>query len=291
MRTYTPKEWIKSNLITNKKINAILEKIANIPVITVDNELSETSTNPVQNKVIKTALDNIVPPSITVDDALSTSSENPVQNKVVTNAIDAIQKIYRADSYVTYDTLIQMGEDFNNNVTVVLYYDDIKLTLYNIFTSGGTTSYSFVTFEATTGNPLPSTCEDSYVFSKPTNSTGNTHAQLKLFTTRKYIDYSVEITSIDSSTTVPTFKISGSSIALTSSLANASYFKNLNKFIKYDGYYYNLIDLDITGGAVDTYWYKAEKYENNNGTLTKHERLLILKFASNGTITTEHYII
>lgn len=53
--------------------------------LTVDSALSDSSENPVQNKVIKSALDgkadlsDIVP----VDDALLPGSENPVQNKVI----------------------------------------------------------------------------------------------------------------------------------------------------------------------------------------------------------------
>lgn len=79
----------------------------------VDTALSSTSTNPVQNKVINTALANkvdkvsgkvlssndytdaekqqlasLVAGTITVDSELSDSSENPVQNKVVKTALD-----------------------------------------------------------------------------------------------------------------------------------------------------------------------------------------------------------
>lgn len=79
----------------------------------VDTALSSTSTNPVQNKVINTALANkvdkvsgkvlssndytdaekqqlasLVAGTITVDSELSDSSENPVQNKVVKAALD-----------------------------------------------------------------------------------------------------------------------------------------------------------------------------------------------------------
>ena len=80
--------------------------------ITVDSALSGTSTNPVQNKAIKTELDkkvekvdgkglstndftdaakqqlaNLVAGTITVDSALSSTSENPVQNKVIEAAL------------------------------------------------------------------------------------------------------------------------------------------------------------------------------------------------------------
>ena len=85
--------------------------------VTIDAELSSTSTNPVQNKVIKVALDgklgkndtaaaaikddagnNIADtyakktdiPNITVDAELSDTSTNPVQNKVVKTNMDSL---------------------------------------------------------------------------------------------------------------------------------------------------------------------------------------------------------
>ena len=56
-----------------------------------DTELSSTSTNPVQNKVINTKFDEVIasiPPSISVDNTLSNSSSHPVENQVITNALD-----------------------------------------------------------------------------------------------------------------------------------------------------------------------------------------------------------
>ena len=69
--------------------------------ITVDTELSASSTNPVQNKAIYTALQGV---TVTVDSALSESSENPVQNKVI---YAALQDLNTAISGV--DTLIGSG--------------------------------------------------------------------------------------------------------------------------------------------------------------------------------------
>jgi hypothetical protein len=63
-----------------------LEKAEEGPSITVDDALSTTSENPVQNKVITNALNNI---EIDVDDALSTTSKNPVQNKVITVEVNS----------------------------------------------------------------------------------------------------------------------------------------------------------------------------------------------------------
>ena len=55
---------------------------------TVDSKMSDTSENPVQNKVIKKYVDEHAP-SITVDSKMSDSSANPVQNKVVKAYVDA----------------------------------------------------------------------------------------------------------------------------------------------------------------------------------------------------------
>lgn len=73
--------------------------------ITIDSSLSSTSTNPVQNKAVKTALDEKMPAdqafktingqsikgsgNITPDSSLSSSSTNPVQNKVIKDALDS----------------------------------------------------------------------------------------------------------------------------------------------------------------------------------------------------------
>lgn len=80
--------------------------------VTVDDELSLSSENPVQNKVITAALDDkvspsdlatvattgdyddlinkpVIPSGVIVDSTLSASSENPVQNKVIDTALGA----------------------------------------------------------------------------------------------------------------------------------------------------------------------------------------------------------
>lgn len=51
----------------------------------IDTEMSDTSTNVVENKVIKKYVDDNV---VTVDSQMSLSSENPVQNKVVREYVD-----------------------------------------------------------------------------------------------------------------------------------------------------------------------------------------------------------
>ena len=57
---------------------------------TVDSALNANSTNPVQNKVIKNALDDKANANHThtIDTALNNSSTNPVQNKVINTALN-----------------------------------------------------------------------------------------------------------------------------------------------------------------------------------------------------------
>ena len=66
-------------------------KVASGSGVTVDTAMSGTSTNPVQNKVVKQYVDDKVAAAgsnITVDAALDASSTNPVQNKAVKAALD-----------------------------------------------------------------------------------------------------------------------------------------------------------------------------------------------------------
>lgn len=67
-------------------------KVASGSGVTVDTAMSGTSTNPVQNKVIKQYVDAKVASAgsnITVDAALNATSTNPVQNKTVKAALDS----------------------------------------------------------------------------------------------------------------------------------------------------------------------------------------------------------
>ncbi len=53
-------------------------------ILPIDTALSDSSTNPVQNKIIKAAIDAKTFP---IDSALSSSSTNAVQNKVINSAL------------------------------------------------------------------------------------------------------------------------------------------------------------------------------------------------------------
>ena len=64
--------------------------------VVIDPSLSASSSNPVQNRVVKSELDKKVAKS-DVDDFLSTASQNPIQNRTVTSALNG--KIDKATGY------------------------------------------------------------------------------------------------------------------------------------------------------------------------------------------------
>lgn len=118
-------------------------------VDTVDSAMSGTSTNPVQNKVVKAYIDSQGGggSSITVDSALSSSSENPVQNKVINTALgnkaDKIAKTTVSGTSVTQalteNTFYVFGEVSALTVTLATPADANILNEYHFrFTSGST---------------------------------------------------------------------------------------------------------------------------------------------------------
>ena len=78
-----------TNPVQNKVVKAAIDNIQS--TVDVDSELSDTSTNPVQNKVVKAAIDNA---KVTVDSELSGTSTNPVQNKVVMEGFQTIMSAF-----------------------------------------------------------------------------------------------------------------------------------------------------------------------------------------------------
>ena len=77
--------------IFNKETKTYQKVAGTAEAAVVDAEMSDTSTNTVQNKVIKKYVDDHVP-NITVDDVMSSISTNPVQNKVVTSNLTDLRK-------------------------------------------------------------------------------------------------------------------------------------------------------------------------------------------------------
>ena len=89
-------------------------KVASGSGVTVDTAMSGTSTNPVQNKVIKQYVDGKVAAAgsnITVDAELSATSTNPVQNKAVKAAIDG-----KADKTALNAKMDKSGGTFTGDV-------------------------------------------------------------------------------------------------------------------------------------------------------------------------------
>lgn len=103
-----------SNIKLNAKLSAYSNASIELPALAVDDTLSETSTNPVQNKVITLALSEKVDKEVgktltsndftnelkdkldnievganktTIDTELSDTSNNPVENKVISVAL------------------------------------------------------------------------------------------------------------------------------------------------------------------------------------------------------------
>lgn len=99
----------------------VTKKYVDDKKITVDSELSDTSENPVQNKVVKKALEDI-PSTLTFDSALSTTSTNAVQNKVITQKINNLPK-----RKVISDAIPETGWSTTAPYYVDLDYPDVTM--------------------------------------------------------------------------------------------------------------------------------------------------------------------
>ncbi len=80
--------------LTDGSIGGTFE-VKNGTLSTFDDELDATSTNAVQNKVVKSAIDDLDDrvsdlENVTIDTELSTTSTNAVENKAIKNAIDSL---------------------------------------------------------------------------------------------------------------------------------------------------------------------------------------------------------
>lgn len=97
MSEYTPKEWVKDNMVTNAKLRRLKELIEQIPI------------------------------GGTIDDALSNDSENAVQNKVITNALNDKQK---KEVKYTFSRAVGNPEELvcDQQITVKDVYDAYQTT-------------------------------------------------------------------------------------------------------------------------------------------------------------------
>ena len=144
--------------------------------VDVDNALSATSTNPVQNKVVKAALDKKAGTAVattsanglmskadktklddierganktTIDSAMSGSSVNPVQNKVIKQYVD--DKVASAGSNITVDAAL------NATSTNPVQNKTVKAALDSKLSTSGGTLTGNLTGKYITGTWLQST--------------------------------------------------------------------------------------------------------------------------------------
>lgn len=94
---------------------------------TVDAAISETSENPVQNKIIKEELDK-KQDTLTIDTAMDESSTNTVQNKVVKKYIDDALKDITGIKFEIVDALPTTGTN-----GVIYLVPQAKTTTQNIY--------------------------------------------------------------------------------------------------------------------------------------------------------------
>lgn len=143
IRCLLPSYWWKRlfGLVVDK-VEEVDTKVANLPTkkyvddavtnvdIAVDGVMSDTSTNPVQNKTIKQYVDEAVANvDIAVDSSMSSSSTNPVQNKVVKAYVDNAVANIDVSTLVTKEELEANEEvsaaafnDLNNRLKVLEDY-------------------------------------------------------------------------------------------------------------------------------------------------------------------------
>lgn len=132
------------SLNTNVILDNFVDMIADLKTknYTTDSEMSDVSTNPVQNKVIKEYVDNAVQDvEILLDTEMSNTSENPVQNKVVTKALG--EKVDKEDGkgLSTNDFTDDLKTRLENNTLSQTDLDkaigDIETSLENIIAKYG----------------------------------------------------------------------------------------------------------------------------------------------------------
>lgn len=112
-------------ITTSVDENGVIKCAVEAPEITVDSAVSDTSENPIQNKVIKKYVDEHSP-NITVDSAMSDSSTNPIQNKVIKAYVDGkkVPTFERNNSIFAADQPFIVGANAGLITPTVKWYDD-----------------------------------------------------------------------------------------------------------------------------------------------------------------------
>ena len=138
----------KSELNTKADSSNVYDKTASdtryVQNTNVDSEISSTSTNPISNKAVYDAIQNIeISVTLPIDEELDFNSENAVQNRTITNLIGTLshdiqqalmiagQKTSRDDVfYIIDDVLTTVGERAPR-LTVEEYDGDCWLVYYD----------------------------------------------------------------------------------------------------------------------------------------------------------------
>ena len=141
------------------------------------------STNPVQNKVITTRInehaakfddiyskiENI--PTITIDTALSTTSTNPVQNKVITAKTQAIEvSVANLTSIVNEIPIITVDTVWNATSNNPASSKAIESTISTIRTTANSANSKANSALTTANNAIPKSYIDTTIVSNPTDT-------------------------------------------------------------------------------------------------------------------------
>ena len=157
------------SLNTNVILDNFIDMIADLKTknYTIDSEMSNDSTNSVQNKVVKRYIDDAINASgksTVIDDAMSENSTNPVQNKVVKKYIDdSVSNIE-----ISVDT--EMSDESTNavqNKVIKKYIDDLYGSSNNSSNNSSNGGFKLVNLvsdipeKATSGDSIVVTSDDS----------------------------------------------------------------------------------------------------------------------------------
>lgn len=135
-------------LSTNDFTNELKEKLENMESsgggsvsITVDSELSTTSTNPVENMVITQKInemdETIQSLNVEVDSELSTTSTNPVQNKVITQKLNEVFQSVSSGKSLIASAITDKGVITRSDATFETMADNISQIVQGDVTING----------------------------------------------------------------------------------------------------------------------------------------------------------
>ena len=214
------------------------------PEITVDVELNSTSENPVQNKVVKAALDATYNPtnkedlnkighdekgnltynevvvggsSITVDAELNSTSENPVQNKVINAKLDEVFQSVSNGKTLLETAITDKGSSVSKAGDVATF-EELKTGIAGIIGTGVCELNIFTQTEE------PSTKEGIWL------KTSNTYDDVLNISDTEYSNTYTRMTNIPYTFKNGSAVAIGNDIYLLGTRSSSSYYKNNYKY-------------------------------------------------------------